>query len=196
MLIGIVGIPLTNTAPVKEGRFPCERCPCGCSSAEFCWDQCCCHSDIEKLRWAAENGVTPPDFLVARASRTTTAVTIAASKPASGCQSCCGHKNTDSEQCEADAKTALSKNSTAGTIDSSSEPRQGFITRIVLLERAAKCCGIELVWTLLSSAVVDTRQLAMTKPDAPFRFLWPIANEWAESASLSVDPPVPWLTTL
>ncbi len=193
MLLGIVGLPLTKTAPVKEGRFPCEHCPCGCSSAEFCWDKCCCHTDAEKLHWATENGVTPPEFLVARVAASapaTTLVSIATSKPASGCQYCSGQENANAQRCEADAKPAPAKESLAGQCESSCETEQS-VARLVLLESAAKCRGIELVWTLLSSVVIDTRPLALGKPESPFLFLLPITNEWAESASASVDPPVP-----
>lgn len=47
--------------------FPCQHSRCGCQDAASCWQKCCCHTDREKLAWAAKNGVTPPAFVVARA---------------------------------------------------------------------------------------------------------------------------------
>lgn len=46
--------------------FPCQSKGCGCRDAEQCWASCCCHSDAEKLAWAAANGVQPPIWFEAR----------------------------------------------------------------------------------------------------------------------------------
>ncbi|QDS96767.1 hypothetical protein HG15A2_00250 [Adhaeretor mobilis] len=50
-------------------RFPCENCPCGCNTAEKCWNNCCCHSPAERLAWAKREGVTPPAYVVAAAAK-------------------------------------------------------------------------------------------------------------------------------
>jgi hypothetical protein len=47
--------------------FPCMDSPCGCKDAEQCWRHCCCHTLAERLAWARENGVTPPEFALAEA---------------------------------------------------------------------------------------------------------------------------------
>ncbi|MEX2358051.1 MAG: hypothetical protein WEE51_06950 [Pirellulaceae bacterium] len=47
--------------------FPCQHSRCGCRDAASCWQKCCCHTDREKLAWAAKNGVTPPAFVIQRA---------------------------------------------------------------------------------------------------------------------------------
>lgn len=66
--IASVGVPLPDTVK-KDLRewFPCMNCGCGCVNAETCWRKCCCYSVAEKLAWARENGVTPPQYLVAMA---------------------------------------------------------------------------------------------------------------------------------
>lgn len=47
-------------------RYPCESCGCGCASAKECWTHCCCHSEHQRLTWAIENGVIPPEGVVFR----------------------------------------------------------------------------------------------------------------------------------
>lgn len=42
-------------------RYPCESCGCGCASALECWTACCCHTEHQRLIWAIENGVLPPE---------------------------------------------------------------------------------------------------------------------------------------
>lgn len=45
---------------LREERYPCEECGCGCASAYECWTKCCCHTERQRLVWAIENGVLPP----------------------------------------------------------------------------------------------------------------------------------------
>ncbi|HTQ39729.1 MAG TPA: hypothetical protein VMJ32_11930 [Pirellulales bacterium] len=40
---------------------------CGCQSAEECWRNCCCMTLEERLIWARENHVIPPDYALAAA---------------------------------------------------------------------------------------------------------------------------------
>lgn len=50
-------------------RYPCENCPCGCSTAAHCWAECCCHTLPQRLMWAAREGVRPPGQALAQALR-------------------------------------------------------------------------------------------------------------------------------
>lgn len=65
-LVLAVGFPLGGPRPGAAERFPCENCSCGCSSAEQCWQNCCCFSPAERLAWADQEGVTPPPSVVAK----------------------------------------------------------------------------------------------------------------------------------
>ncbi len=47
--------------------FPCMNSPCGCRTAEHCWHNCCCHTLAERIEWARENHVRPPDGVLAEA---------------------------------------------------------------------------------------------------------------------------------
>ncbi len=173
LLLGLTGVPLTRKVPAKEGRFPCENCPCGCVDADFCWDRCCCHSDADKLQWASENDVTPPAFLVARVTQSAQSARLAGT-PSSRRSSCCSH-------CTTATPSPASK--------SPAETPQ--VHRLVMLESAAKCRGIELVWSLLSCVIINARPPMLTRPDPPFLYQLPIINDRSPSVSTSLDPPVP-----
>lgn len=69
-LLVISGVPIS--LPLVDGSskdrsvpFPCMDCPCGCSNAEQCWSDCCCHSVEERLAWARNHGIKPPSYLIA-----------------------------------------------------------------------------------------------------------------------------------
>jgi hypothetical protein len=59
----VFGLPVP-AAPRKasDQPFPCQDNPCGCASAEQCWRSCCCTTAEQRFAWAAEHGVTPPDY--------------------------------------------------------------------------------------------------------------------------------------
>lgn len=46
---------------VSGERYPCEATGCGCAGARQCWTVCRCHTLRERLVWAIENGVLPPE---------------------------------------------------------------------------------------------------------------------------------------
>lgn len=76
-----IPLPLGVASPVDGRPYPCQHHRCGCGSAEKCWQSCCCMTMAEKLAWARQNGVTPPDYVVAAARRE--------AEPAShGCKHC------------------------------------------------------------------------------------------------------------
>jgi len=67
LVVGIGGIPMMKSGPKKDRSrpFPCQDRPCGCTCADECWHHCCCFTNKQKVAWAREHGVTPPDFVVA-----------------------------------------------------------------------------------------------------------------------------------
>jgi hypothetical protein len=63
-----MGIPLP--VPVwkaSQELYPCMNHHCGCQSAEQCWRNCCCMTLEERLVWARQNRVRPPEFVLAEA---------------------------------------------------------------------------------------------------------------------------------
>jgi hypothetical protein len=70
-IVTAAGIPLpAEDLARKSGElFPCSDDACGCASAEQCWRSCCCHSLAERIEWAREHKVRPPEFAIAEARR-------------------------------------------------------------------------------------------------------------------------------
>lgn len=174
LLGGIPAIrPTTKSDAIPSGeRFPCENCPCGCSTAEFCWDQCCCHSDSEKIQWAKANAVTPPKFLIDR---------VAACKiPQAQETDRCGDAPAERSCCCCKAKPETKK-----------PAAQPATTSVVLFWKAAQCRGIDSIWKLLSIAIpVNVSEQTGTGNGLTDRFV--IADESSESPRFSPTPPVPW----
>lgn len=106
-LTTIVGLPLPAASRSSGGvPFPCQDHVCGCISAEQCWDHCCCFTSHEKLAWAHEHNVTPPEALVAEVARLIEERTPAQAKARRSCCASEGHaasRNTHSDAaCEHD----------------------------------------------------------------------------------------------
>ena len=60
-LVAAAGVPLPAAARKAVAvPFPCQDHPCGCSTAEQCWQSCCCFSVEERWAWARAHGVEPP----------------------------------------------------------------------------------------------------------------------------------------
>ncbi|WP_068265869.1 hypothetical protein [Rubripirellula obstinata] len=185
LLGGISGIePAEKSGLLNSGeRFPCENCPCGCSTAEFCWDQCCCHSDSEKIAWAEANDVTPPAFLSARVAKSSS---IIASEPKFGdapaCKSCC---------CSAKPKKVAAPKK-ANEAKTAAKPAT---TSVVLFWKAAQCRGVQSFWKLLSIAVVvnESKETLTARVRSTGLVL---ADESADSPAYAPTPPVPWSRAL
>src|SRR5689334_21846051 len=85
---GAMGLPVPQvvfTAKDRRQPFPCLDRRCGCMSADQCWRGCCCFTNREKVAWAAQRGVTPPEFVVRLAAR---------ERAPAAAQSCCAAKKT------------------------------------------------------------------------------------------------------
>lgn len=195
MVAGMCGLPLHAPSRDKQGRFPCEDCPCGCATADYCWDKCCCHSDSEKLRWARDNGVRPPDFLVARAS-------CSSKNTVASC--CCAAKvslaKRPEAQSELDPKPGL--DTAPGSEQSiASQPRApkaasakesgSPVNRIVLLEDAAKCRGISWSWLTMGTAIVPSIGTDLILRVPFFLYRMNLQNDHASSTADPPEPPVP-----
>jgi hypothetical protein len=151
------GVPVFNARVGPNGKdisqpFPCMHSRCGCQNAESCWRGCCCHTNAEKLAWAEENGVTPPEY-----------VHIAAAKerPAAIAKtdSCCSEKQeargdnccSSTGRCEAD----LAENGIAQANDD-------WQWTLVPTVSARKCQGLAQLWLLIGSAAPAVRSVEVT----------------------------------
>src|SRR5262245_30068896 len=63
------GVPLPGGSQPHDlsEDYPCAHCACGCGSAEQCWRSCCCHTLAERMAWAREHNVRPPEYAIAEA---------------------------------------------------------------------------------------------------------------------------------
>lgn len=196
----MVGVPVRGPVPEKEGRFPCENHPCGCSTAQHCWDHCCCYSDEEKLRWAAANGVTPPAFLVRRAgvARARLAANAVPERAAPGLspehRGCSGCKpdgsRDESRPVIADAQEAKANCERRPSATGGGRARASH-QRLIRLESVAKCRGIDATWAKLFGAVLLTDPQPRTESNPPvLAYLRPV-DESGASLAIALDPPVP-----
>jgi len=138
LLVSSVGLPLPTIA-TKDGSkpFPCLKRACGCQTADDCWKKCCCFTDEEKLAWARENGVTPPDEVVARVASRRNQPSDLAENTGSCCyvkKACCHAE----ESHEAPSTCCHAKKA-----ENSSDTTE--LKFVVALE-AAKCSGVQLSW--------------------------------------------------
>jgi hypothetical protein len=176
----------TSAIPVKvrvlkdrSQPFPCQDNPCGCSSADECWHHCCCHTNREKLAWAREHGVTPPDFVIAAAEKE--------EKEAS--PSCCqrGH----CAHCASAAADHDEHNHAACarcTAKTSKGTDTGLRTVFVISDLARRCAGMPIVWSVLSSALP-----VQIRPVWSFdtRIIGSVVELTTSAPAVDLSPPVP-----
>jgi len=76
--------------------FPCQYSGCGCKDAVQCWSSCGCHTDAEKIAWAKQNSVQPPEWFLEDVE-----IKLAEQEPKSSGGCCCCSKKTDQPPIEA-----------------------------------------------------------------------------------------------
>ncbi|TWT95669.1 hypothetical protein Pla100_33100 [Neorhodopirellula pilleata] len=196
LVVALTGFVAVPRFPSKRGetteRFPCEGCPCGCSSAEYCWDRCCCHSDQEKLQWAHRNAVTPPEFLVQRVAA---ASDHFASSPIrkSCCGACTASTSTD-DSCEdrSACHTAVSDCQAEDARDDQGGKDHSLDdgSKLVLMWKAAECRGLKYFWSMLAATYVSLATDAFVF-DSPCSGWVVVFDQHAFSRAMCPDPPVP-----
>ena len=192
-LMGFIGFPrVESSIPQSAERFPCEKCPCGCSTAEHCWNQCCCHSDTEKLEWAKRNNVVPPTFLVQRVAQSKQRGAITKSK-ATCCQRCTSSRSAKnvvavcgapSGQLESAKKTVVESISTEPAVETERSKQ------VVLMWKAAQCRGLQAFWSMLMAVYIPV-PLVDDPSDPPLVGWIASFDEHASGLSKQPDPPVP-----
>jgi hypothetical protein len=148
------GVPLINPRIGKNGKdiaqpFPCMHGTCGCQNAEACWRGCCCHTNAEKLAWAKEHGVTPPEYVhVAATKKRPTLVAKA--------DSCCAekHKGSTENSCSA-----------AGTCEA--EFSDDWQWSLVPTASARKCQGLAQLWLLIGSTAPAVKPVVVAVRPVP-----------------------------
>ena len=118
-LLIALGLPLPASArnAPKDSDIPyaCQNRPCGCQSSQECWKgDCCCFTLEQKIAWANENNITPPEHAV-RLAEARALKAHDGTKHGSCCdaadhqatRSCCdAHHHEDADDDHDDAATA------------------------------------------------------------------------------------------
>ena len=171
-VLAILPVPLSTSfvsqSAISE-RFPCEKCACGCKTADKCWRACCCHSHAEKLAWAKKNNVEPPDFVVAVAKKEQ-AERIA---PVTGLstRSCCVGKSCSTTKTQSSETKVTSKSK-----------------RFVIVIDALKCQGHSFSFNVLPFSTIPDRSSLMIRFD---RFFYE-GLPWFSSYEFGrLEPPTP-----
>lgn len=215
--IAAVGVPLpTFQAKDRSQPFPCMDRPCGCKSASACWTSCCCTTPEERLRWARDYGVEPPDSLLAATSHE-------AEPDGHSTGACCtSHAPADEEfsllaacddaQCDEShgaeshhtetnsARSDCSEHAFCNLTDAEADVDRPAATAeqapaadevdFVVIAALRECQGLSPLWSSLSAAI---------PPPSPigYEFDWrpvgrvEIASDSAPSSSLSPATPPP-----
>lgn len=178
-LTGVAFVPLAvERQPLKSGgRYPCESCACGCSSAQHCWDKCCCHTDAQKIEWAERNGIKPPDFLVVRvkAQKDTEAK--------STLPACCAKARQ--QQVASAPEKLVSYNQPVQS--SNAKATNG---KLVLMWKAAECKGLKHLWLSLAEVYLPSAP-SIVSSGSEVLYKLVIFNDSATSYSHRPDPPIP-----
>jgi hypothetical protein len=183
-----VPLPVLKLAAKSGELFPCSDCPCGCDSAEHCWRSCCCHTLAERLAWAEENGVTPPDFALIAAREagldsggrplTEKVVRFALATP-----SCCARRH-EHDCC----KSATTKHSCCESL--AAAPTNSRDLAAIVAWRALGCRGQSLHWL---TAVPTLISVELNPSDQLPRVTWlgPHSSDIAAGVADVPTPPPP-----
>lgn len=149
---GSVGFPVLKSRDKDLSQpFPCQDSPCGCGSAEQCWRHCCCHTDQEKVAWAHQHGITPPDYVIAAAEKEKAS--------ASAGKSCCNH----CKHCASSDRPTVAKRdeSTKGRRVQHRGPSPNkFEFAVINSDLARRCHGLPGFLTVLTCLAVPEPPLA------------------------------------
>lgn len=176
----------------RSEPFPCQNRPCGCTSAEQCWKQCCCFTNAEKVVWAKKNCVTPPQFVVdaALAESSTLVVEDEASskKPCPHCtkSTTCEHSHS-CHQTSSQTKCSSTSRRDHQHPGEEHEQSEEDSTRFVIGIEMMRCRGQGVFWNSLPWTVIPVSHVPefRTEPQSWDR---PVS---VASGSIAAEPPEP-----
>lgn len=162
-----IGIPVPASSPSNEA-YPCEHGRCGCRSAEQCWRSCCCHTDEEKLAWAAERGVVPPDYVVIAAEKSRAKRPCCAARTTSCCKaSPCGH-----------------------AAHASDCPKNSSTTKWITMIEAQRCRGTSTTWMSVTVGLpANAGALSVHPFERPTWLPIPSQSSYRSTVIAPPDPP-------
>lgn len=185
-----IGFPLPTVSSPPDASsepFPCQHHRCGCHSADQCWQSCCCMSMREKLAWARERGVTPPDYVLRAA-----ADEAAEDGPGSCCKqsehevaACCSSR--DSGSCCSNKRPGC--NERRQVADASADG-----IKWVIGVHAQKCQGLSLLWVTAGAIAPAPAPVELPVDITPPVWSEPISLLLWQGLSPAPDVPPPRLS--
>ena len=137
----------------RSRPFPCMDKPCGCATAEQCFNSCCCNTPAETLAWAKAHAVEP-SVLTALERRVACAAPTVVKAPTA---SCCSSTVPAAEAscCTTNPPMAVSKPDGESPADQplQTQPR----ARSVTLRAMLACGGIVAEWFAAGVALPPPR---------------------------------------
>jgi hypothetical protein len=156
---------------------------CGCRDAEQCWRHCCCHTLAERLEWARENHVQPPDYVLVEAK----AQGIEWQSPSD--DDCCAeHGKTCC--CHTNSPMANDEDHEGNQLPGDGQPRERERAPApgVVLIKALQCQGIGSNWLASITSLPPPPAVRWVMAWNP---LGPVSVASRFSSSLSSEPPNP-----
>ena len=170
----------TLAAKDRSRPFPCMNKPCGCRSAQQCFNDCCCHTPAEALAWAKARGLEPA-VLAALASRVAAVAT--APVPAGCCSTPAGCDDRDETAtgCDPPVVDAAVCSDYQSLAADPIEPEADWIppatreqspshdhkpepTDVVILRAMLDCGGIVSQWTAVATSLPPPLPIACNLP--------------------------------
>ena len=186
-----IGFPVPTVSArtdYSSKPFPCQHHHCGCHSAEQCWRSCCCMSMREKLAWAKEHGVTPPDYVLVAAAEE-----AAEDEPGS----CCAHAEHQVAECCSThgGGSCCSKKKHGGCSECSHETDAAKdAVEWVIGIHAQKCQGLALLWITTGAIAPPPVPVDLPRDTNPPVWCAPVRPVFWQSVSQRPDVPPPRLS--
>ncbi|HEV2969476.1 MAG TPA: hypothetical protein VGY55_05750 [Pirellulales bacterium] len=172
----------------KSQPFPCMNSPCGCKDAEQCWRHCCCHTLAERLEWARENHVQPPDYVLAEAKAQGIDWRAGPQRDCCADHDCCAEHDTTCCCCHDRATKTENHDSDADHETDGSHDQDRSSAPGVVLIKALECQGIASNW---SAAIVSLAPPPAVRWTAVWNPTGQIINPRDCVSSFSAQPPTP-----
>ena len=147
----------------RSRPFPCMNSPCGCGSAEQCFESCCCHTPSERLAWARRHGLgaAVTDALERRVAAAVIPAAPDAGRPAGGscCSSAAASAPADAESCcdTGPAEATPGPAAAQGSRDEASSAAPAVGVTGVTLRAMLACQGLLTQWLSVSGSLPPPR---------------------------------------
>lgn len=147
----------------RSRPFPCMNSPCGCGSAEQCFESCCCHTPAERLAWARRHGLgsAVTDALERRVAAAVIPAAPDAGLPVGGscCSSAAARAPVEAESCcdTGPAEATPEPAAALGSRDEASSAAPAVGVTGVTLRAMLACQGLLTQWLTVSGSLPPPR---------------------------------------